>query len=155
LEIHQVTEPIKLYLDEDTINRALINALRSRNVDVLTAQEAEQMGRSDQDQLAYATALNRTIFTFNTRDFVQLPVEYLGTGPAATPGLSSLIKCTSASSSAGCSNCSMRALPPRCTIGWNTSAIGDSVTTFTKSYWRRRVNVNKQGQLALVGASQL
>ena len=36
--------PIKLYLDEDTISRALIRALRARGVDLLTAQEAEQIG---------------------------------------------------------------------------------------------------------------
>jgi hypothetical protein len=34
-------DPIKLYLDEDAIGRALIKALRSRNIDVLTAKEAE------------------------------------------------------------------------------------------------------------------
>lgn len=35
-------DPIKLYLDEDTISRALINALRSRSVDILTAKEADR-----------------------------------------------------------------------------------------------------------------
>ena len=44
-------EPIKLYLDEDTINRALIRALRLRGIDVLTTQEAERMATSDKEQL--------------------------------------------------------------------------------------------------------
>lgn len=75
-----MSEPVKLYLDEDTINRALINALRSRNIDILTTQEAGLKASSDQTQLDYATSLNRTIFTFNTRDFVKLHTEYLAAG---------------------------------------------------------------------------
>jgi hypothetical protein len=63
-----VPEPIKLYLDEDTISRALIQALRVRGVDVLTAQEADKIGISDKTQLDFATSLARTIFTYNTRD---------------------------------------------------------------------------------------
>ncbi len=75
-----MAEPIRLYLDEDTIRWALIQALRARNIDVLTAQEAAQMSVSDQAQLAFATAQNRTIFTFNTRDFAQLHKTYLAEG---------------------------------------------------------------------------
>lgn len=72
--------PIELYLDEDTINQALINALRSRNIDLLTVQEAKRLGVPDQKQLDYAASLNRTLFTFNTRDFVKLHTEYLAAG---------------------------------------------------------------------------
>jgi len=36
-----MSKPICLYLDEDSISRALIRALRARNVDVLTALEAD------------------------------------------------------------------------------------------------------------------
>jgi predicted nuclease of predicted toxin-antitoxin system len=72
-----VAEPIKLYLDEDTISRALIRALRARGVDILTAREADQMGASDREQLEFATVRGRTIFTFNTRDFARLHTEYL------------------------------------------------------------------------------
>jgi hypothetical protein len=67
-----VPERIRLYLDEDTINRALIAGVRVRSVDVLTAQEASRTGTSDEMQLAFVTSEQRTIFTFNTRDFVQL-----------------------------------------------------------------------------------
>jgi hypothetical protein len=74
-----VPDPIKLYLDEDTINRALIKALRSRNVDILTAKEADLIQIPDQRHLEYATSLNRTIVTFNTRDFVKLHTAYLST----------------------------------------------------------------------------
>jgi hypothetical protein len=75
-----VTEGIRLYLDEDTINRALIAGLRARNVDVLTAREAGKIGTSDETQLTFSTASQRTIFTFNTRDFVQLHSEWLEKG---------------------------------------------------------------------------
>lgn len=75
-----MSEPIRLYLDEDTINRSLVNALRARHVDVLTAHEANMLGASDGEQLAYAVAQGRVILTFNVRDYVQLHTEYLNQG---------------------------------------------------------------------------
>jgi hypothetical protein len=71
---------IKLYLDEDTINRALIKALRSRNIDILTAREADLIQFADERHLEYATSLDRTVFTFNARDFSRLHTEYLASG---------------------------------------------------------------------------
>jgi hypothetical protein len=75
-----VPDPIRLCLDEDTISRALIRALRSRSVGVLTAKEAGLIQVPDERHLEYATSLNRTVFTFNTRDFARLHWEYLSTG---------------------------------------------------------------------------
>jgi len=75
LGFHLVPEPIKLYLDEDTINRRLIKALRSRDINVLTAQEAGLIGVSDQEHLEYASSIGHAILTFNTRDFVKLHTE--------------------------------------------------------------------------------
>jgi hypothetical protein len=75
-----VPDLIKLYLDEDTISRALIKALRSRNADVVTAKEADLIQVDDRDHLEYATSLNRVVFTFNARDFVRLHTEYMSTG---------------------------------------------------------------------------
>lgn len=72
-----MAEPIKLYLDEDTISRSLIRGLRVRGVDLLTAKEAGQIGASDEEQLKFATSQGRAIFTFNTRDFVILHTKYL------------------------------------------------------------------------------
>ena len=71
---------IRLYLDEDTINRALIRALRSRNIDVLTAREANLIQVADERHLEHATSLGRTVFTFNARDFARLHAEYLASG---------------------------------------------------------------------------
>ena len=46
---------IQIYLDEDAGHRGLVNALRSRDVTVLTAVEAALTGKPDEEQLAYAT----------------------------------------------------------------------------------------------------
>ena len=54
---------VRLYLDEDSMRRSLIFALRARNVDVLTAAEANMINRQDDDHLAAASALGRTLFT--------------------------------------------------------------------------------------------
>jgi hypothetical protein len=75
-----VPESIRLYLDEDAQRTALVRALRARQVDVLTANEAGKTGDNDSDQLAYAASLNRTLFTFNRGDFVRLHVQCLKQG---------------------------------------------------------------------------
>ena len=71
---------IRLYLDEDTMSRALLRALRSRSVDVLTAQEAGMIQSTDAQHLAYATSLDRVVFTFNVRDFARLHNEHMAAG---------------------------------------------------------------------------
>jgi post-segregation antitoxin (ccd killing protein) len=45
---------IPLYLDEDSMDRDLITALRARGVDVITAADTGMLGRSDEDHLEYA-----------------------------------------------------------------------------------------------------
>lgn len=70
-------EPIRLYLDEDAQQNSLVRALRARQVDLLTAQEAGQMGATDPVQLAYAAEQQRVLFTFNRGDFVKLHITYL------------------------------------------------------------------------------
>lgn len=72
-------ESIRLYLDEDIINRRLVRELRSRELDVLTANEAGLVQVPDQEHLNYATSQNRVVFTFNTRDFGALHAEYVST----------------------------------------------------------------------------
>ena len=69
-------EMLRLYLDEDVMSRDLVNALRSRAVDLLTAKEAGQIHRPDSQHLAYATAQGRTLVTYNTRDYARLHAEY-------------------------------------------------------------------------------
>lgn len=73
-------DAVKLYLDEDTMSRDLVRALRSRSVDLLTASEAGQVHMPDPHHLDYATSLGRAVMTYNTRDFARLHAEYLAAG---------------------------------------------------------------------------
>jgi hypothetical protein len=66
--IRLMPELIKLYLDEDTISRSLVQALRSRNVDLLTASEANLITIPDAEHLAFAAAQNRTLLHYITLD---------------------------------------------------------------------------------------
>lgn len=61
---------IKFYTDEH-IHPAISNALRKRGVNILTAQEANMLGASDEEHLQFATAQGRTILTQDS-DFLRL-----------------------------------------------------------------------------------
>lgn len=61
-----------LYIDEDSGDRHLAQALRARGVDVLTAQEAGMVEQSDEAHLEYATAHGRVLYSFNRGDFLRL-----------------------------------------------------------------------------------
>ncbi|MBW4581597.1 MAG: DUF5615 family PIN-like protein [Tildeniella nuda ZEHNDER 1965/U140] len=63
---------IRLYIDEDSMDEDFVQALRSRNVDVLTVADAGMLHKSDEEQLAWATENKRVTFSFNTRDFYRL-----------------------------------------------------------------------------------
>ena len=71
---------IRLYLDEDTQRSGLLNALRRRDVDVLTAAEAVMLGAPDPEQVAFAARLGRALYTFNRSDFQRLHTEYMLAG---------------------------------------------------------------------------
>lgn len=66
-----------VYLDEDSMDRALVAALRARGVDVQTALEAGTIEIADADHLAYAASLGRVLLTCNIGDFCQLHQEWL------------------------------------------------------------------------------
>ncbi|HLF79362.1 MAG TPA: DUF5615 family PIN-like protein [Dehalococcoidia bacterium] len=70
----------RIYHDEDSLRIALIQALRRAGFDCLTVNEAEMRGRSDEEQLAFATAERRVIYTRNTRDFRLLDTQWQETG---------------------------------------------------------------------------
>lgn len=61
---------IRYYTDEH-ISRAVINGLRQRGVDVLSVPEANAIGASDLEQLAFALTDNRVLLTCDT-DFLGL-----------------------------------------------------------------------------------
>ena len=71
---------LSLYLDEDTIARALIAGLRARGADVQTVVEAGLRGKDDSIHLQWAAAHNRTLYTFNVSDFCKLHRDYLENG---------------------------------------------------------------------------
>ena len=71
---------VRLYVDEDAGEDAVVKGLRTRGIDVLTTVEANQLGATDAEQLATAIRLRRTIYTFNVGDFAQLHKEHLEQG---------------------------------------------------------------------------
>ncbi|MEM8861896.1 MAG: DUF5615 family PIN-like protein [Chloroflexota bacterium] len=75
-----MSQQIKLYLDEDAQRTNLIQALRARQIDVLTVSEADHIGKSDEIQLTFTTENNRVIFTFNRGDFFHLHTKWLSEG---------------------------------------------------------------------------
>ena len=68
---------IRLYFDEDSMRHALVEALRKRNVDTLTAFEAGTTEQTDEQQLEYAAARGRAIYSFNVGDFCRIHSEWL------------------------------------------------------------------------------
>ena len=71
---------IRLYIDEDSMSRALVRALQARGVDVTTALAENMIERPDADHLAYATQQGRVLFSFNVGHFHQLHTDYLVQG---------------------------------------------------------------------------
>lgn len=69
----------RLYVDEDA-PLAFAVALLNRGVNVLTTQEAGNVGKSDVEQLVFAIKEERAFFTHNKKDFVLLHKEYHSAG---------------------------------------------------------------------------
>jgi hypothetical protein len=68
-----------VYADE-CIDRFIVEGLRERGVDVLTALEAGRGEDPDDAQLAYATHVDRVILTYNRLDFRRLHASQMRTG---------------------------------------------------------------------------
>lgn len=71
---------IRLFIDEDSMDRRVVNAFRSRGVDVTTVGEVRTTGFSDAEQLILATEQQRVLYTFNVGDFCQLHYDYMAEG---------------------------------------------------------------------------
>jgi len=71
---------IRLYVDEDAEEHAVVQGLRARGVDLLTTSEAHRVGATDAEQLAVAVELRRTLYSFNVGDFARLHRERLQQG---------------------------------------------------------------------------
>jgi len=59
---------VRLYFDRHIMTRLAVD-LRGRGYDVLTTEEAGKDTATDEEQLAFATAENRSLLTFNIREF--------------------------------------------------------------------------------------
>lgn len=70
----------RVYLDEDVQSDALIHALRSRGVSLLTTSEAGMANRTDEEQLRFAAAQDRVLITSNIADFARLHGDWAKAG---------------------------------------------------------------------------
>lgn len=71
---------MKLYIDEDAMGAGLASGLRARGVDVLTAEEAQMRGQSDERHLEYALAQDRVLYSYNRRDFARIHRDWTAIG---------------------------------------------------------------------------
>jgi predicted nuclease of predicted toxin-antitoxin system len=70
---------IEFYLDED-VSVLVADLVRARGFVAVTTREAGKLGRSDIEQLEYATSQRKTLLTHNRADFEALARQYLLTG---------------------------------------------------------------------------
>ena len=63
---------IRFYFDEDSMDRALVRALRGRDVDIITALNADMIEQPDEKHLSFATAQQRVLYSSNIGDFCRL-----------------------------------------------------------------------------------
>ncbi len=71
---------VRLYVDEDAGENAVVQGLRARGIDVLTTIEAHCCGATDPEQLSFAVQQGRAIYTFNVGDFARLHSEWISQG---------------------------------------------------------------------------
>lgn len=71
---------IRLYIDEDSQDHALLRALRARHIDVITVKETNTEGLVDIEQLRLATTQQRVLYSHNIGDFCQLHTDFIASG---------------------------------------------------------------------------
>jgi hypothetical protein len=62
----------KFYFDEDSADKALVEALRLRGLDVCVPTEVELIEADDSDQLQWCIRNSRVLITSNIADFYRL-----------------------------------------------------------------------------------
>lgn len=70
---------IHLYFDED-VSVNIVENLRTRGFDVLSARDADTLGKSDDEQMLYAVFQHRAVVTHNRVDFEKQHVKFLEGG---------------------------------------------------------------------------
>ena len=63
---------VRLYVDEDASERAVVDGQRACSVDVLTVFDVGKDGDDDREQLLFAASHGRAIYSLNVRDFYRL-----------------------------------------------------------------------------------
>ena len=71
---------IRLYVEEDSMSRALVRTLRARGVDVITALNTGMIQRPDEEHLSCAASQGRVPYTFNLADFYRLHAAWSARG---------------------------------------------------------------------------
>jgi hypothetical protein len=71
---------IRLYMDEDSMRHRVVEALRARGVDVVTALDMGMTEVPDEEHLAWATMHERVLYSFNVGDFYHLHTVWLAQG---------------------------------------------------------------------------
>jgi predicted nuclease of predicted toxin-antitoxin system len=65
-----------LYTDED-MSALVATLLRSRGLNITTVPEQSTLGKTDLEQLEFATSMSRCILTHNRVDFERLHLQYI------------------------------------------------------------------------------
>ena len=65
-----MADPVRFFADQH-FPGPVVQGLRNRGIDVVTAQEAGRCGAADPDQLAFASFAGRVVLTFDP-DFIEL-----------------------------------------------------------------------------------
>ena len=73
---------VRLYCDED-VSAGIVENLRQRGFDILSARDADRLHLDDAAQLAFAVAEQRALLTHNRYDFEQAAHALSGGRPAA------------------------------------------------------------------------
>ena len=68
---------IRLYIDEDSNKRSLVDALRRVDVDVITVVEAGRVGLADDAQLSWASGQMRCLYSANIADFCRIHSDWM------------------------------------------------------------------------------
>jgi Domain of unknown function (DUF5615) len=77
---------IRLYVDEDAMRHSLLRGLREHDIDSLTVFEAGLIEASDEENLRFATAQGRVLYSFNQRDYCRIHRRWLAQNRAHSGG---------------------------------------------------------------------
>lgn len=68
---------IRLYFDEDSMDRALVQSLKSRGANVTTAFKENMIEQNDEAHLNFATKQERVLYSFNISDFYHIHCTWI------------------------------------------------------------------------------